>query len=227
LLTKSTANRRPAARPVTISTDDGSGRLEADVTRLFALVSEALAGATDALLAGEPSEASSVVAADEAIDDLSGRLSERIWEDFDRLVPANDEVRRLVGLLLIVPELERSADLAEHIAQRAVSGLGPDMSAVSRGIVQRMSEVALEMWREAAESYSRSTPAGTLLDEADEELDILRDRLTKEVASAAMPPSVAAQVTLIGRFYERLGDHAVNLAKRIEVLPEENRPRGN
>ena len=106
-----------------IPVDDGSGRLEADVTRLFALVSEALAGATDALLAGEPSEASRVVAADEAIDELSGRLSERIWEDFDRLVPANDEVRRLVGLLLIVPELERSADLAEHIAQRAVSHL--------------------------------------------------------------------------------------------------------
>ncbi len=221
------AKGRAATRPVSISTNGGSGRLDGDVSRLFALVSEALAAATDALLSAEATEGSRVVAADEAIDELSGRLSERIWENFDRLVPASDELRRLVGLLLIVPELERSADLAEHIAQRAVSGLGPDMSAVSRGIVQRMSEVALEMWREAAESYSHSTPAGTLLDEADEELDILRDRLTKEVASAAMPPSVAAQVTLIGRFYERLGDHAVNLAKRIEVLPEENRPRGN
>ena len=76
-------------------------------------------------------------------------------------------------------------------------------------------------------SYTRRTPAGTLLDEADEELDILRDRLTKEVASAAMPPSVAAQVTLIGRFYERLGDHAVNLARRIEVLPADDSPRSD
>ena len=126
-----------------------------------------------------------------------------------------------------MPELERSADLAEHIAQRAVAGLGPDMTAVSRGIVQRMSDVALEMWHEAAESYTLRTAAGTLLDEADEELDILRDRLTKEVASAAMPASVGAQLTLIGRFYERLGDHAVNLAKRIEVLPEQGGPRGH
>jgi phosphate transport system protein len=227
LRAQSTAKARPAARPVSIPIDDGSGRLEADVSRLFALVSEALAGATDALLAAEPTDGSRVVAADEAIDELSGRLSERIWEDFDRLVPANDEVRRLVGLLLIVPELERSADLAEHIAQRAVSHLGPDMSAVSRGIVQRMSDVALEMWHEAAESYTRSTRAGNLLDEADEELDILRDRLTKEVASAAMPPSVAAQVTLIGRFYERLGDHAVNLARRIELLPADDSPRSD
>jgi phosphate transport system protein len=188
-------------------------------------VSEALAAATDALLGGEPAEGNRVVAADNAIDELSGRLSERIWEDFDRLVPASDELRHLVGLLLIVPELERSADLAEHIAQRAVFGLGPDMSALSRGIVQRMSDVALEMWHEAAESYSGRTAAGALLDEADEELDILHDRLTKEVAGSPMPPAVAAQVTLLGRFYERLGDHAVNLAKRIEVLPQESSRR--
>jgi phosphate uptake regulator len=34
-----------------------------------------------------------------------------------------------------------------------------------------------------------------------------------------MPAQVAAQVTLLGRFYERLGDHAVNLARRFELLP--------
>jgi len=207
------------ARPIDITTDGPSGPLQADVSRLFALVSEALAGATDALLSGEAAEGSRVVAADETFDELSGQLSDRIWEDFDERVPASDELRRLVGLLLIVPELERSADLAEHIAQRAVSHLGPDMSPVSRGIVQRMSEVALEMWHETAESYARGTAVGNALDEADEELDILRDRLTQEVAGAEMPASVAAQVTLIGRFYERLGDHAVNLAKRIELLP--------
>jgi len=43
-----------------------------------------------------------------------------------------------VGVLLIVPELERSGDLAEHIAQRAVTNLGSKMSPLSRGIIQRM-----------------------------------------------------------------------------------------
>ena len=67
--------------------------------------------------------------------------------------------------------------------------------------------------------YVSRTAAGTALDEADEELDILLERLTGEVASSVMPAQVAAQVTLLGRFYERLGDHAVNLARRIELLP--------
>jgi phosphate uptake regulator len=33
-----------------------------------------------------------------------------------------------------------------------------------------------------------------------------------------MPSAIGAQVTLVARFYERLGDHAVNLARRIELL---------
>jgi phosphate transport system protein len=192
------------------------------VDRLFSLVSEALACATDALLAGEPAQGSRVVAADESFDELTGQLSKRVWEEFERLAPAGDELRRLVGLLLILPELERSADLAEHIAQRAVTGIGPHMSPMTRGIVQRMSDVALNMWHEAAESYARGTAAGTALDEADEELDILHERLTDEVARSVLPPTVAAQVTLLGRFYERLGDHAVNLARRIELLPNQD-----
>ena len=56
-------------------------------------------------------------------------------------------------MLLIIPELERSADLAEHVAQRAVDHLGTEMSPRSRGIVQLMTEVANEMWQEAADAF--------------------------------------------------------------------------
>ncbi len=192
--------------------------VDRQVAQVFYLVAEALAGATDALLGAEMAEASRIVEADQSVDDLTRDLSDRIWEEFERLAPASTELRRLVSLLLILPELERSADLAEHIAQRAVANLGPSMSPLSRGIVQRMSEVALEMWRETAGSYLRQAAVGAALDEADEELDILHQRLTDEVATSPMPASIGAQVTLLGRFYERLGDHAVNLARRIETL---------
>jgi len=207
-----------------IASDGGRGPgVERQVAQVFSLVTEALAEATDALLNAEPSEGSRIVAADESVDELTGALSQEIWGQLERIVPANHEARLLVGLLLVLPELERSADLAEHIAQRAVGNIGPSMSPSSRGIVQRMSEVALEMWQAATESYVTHTPAWAALDEADDELDILHERLTSEVARAAMPPPVAAQVTLLGRFYERLGDHAVNLARRIELFSASKR----
>jgi phosphate transport system protein len=125
-----------------------------------------------------------------------------------------------VGLLLIIPELERSADLAEHVAQRAVDHLGGEMSPRSRGIVQLMTEVANEMWQEAANAFADRDRIGERLAKADEEMDILHEQLTREVAAEQMSVTIAAQVTLLARFYERLGDHAVNLARRIELLAD-------
>lgn len=188
--------------------------------RLFAQVAEALARATWALLNADAELGRAVVDGDAAIDDQVAAVEGGLWLDLDELAgrPSDPvQVRRLVALLLVLSELERSADLAEHIAQRAVYGLGGEMSPVSRGIVQRMSEVAIEMWRATADAYAEGTNALDL-DETDEELDILRDRLTTEVSKGSMPPSIAAQVTLLARFYERIGDHAVNLTRRASSL---------
>ncbi len=74
------------------------------------------------------------------------------------------------------------------------------------------------MWRSAADAYGDRESRAAALAEDDVEMDILRDRLLREIAAEEMPTSVASQVTLLARFYERLGDHAVNLARRIELL---------
>ena len=188
------------------------------MTQLFALVSEALAGATEALLSNDIPTAQSVVDGDQSIDDLAAQVELLVWERLGVEPLPAETLRHLVGVLLIVPELERSGDLAEHIAQRAVSNLGAEMSPLSRGIVQRMAEAALEMWRTAADAYVDRAADSESLHEDDEEIDILHDRLTDEISSGIMSTPVGAQVTLLARFYERIGDHAVNLARRIEML---------
>ncbi|HEY5384525.1 MAG TPA: PhoU domain-containing protein [Acidimicrobiales bacterium] len=198
--------------------EEGLDRIEARMAQLFALVSEALAGATDALLSNDIAAALEVVEGDQAIDDVTAEVELLVWELLGNEPPPPATLRHLVGVLLIVPELERSGDLAEHIAQRAASNLGAEMSPLSRGVVQRMSEVALEMWRAAADAYGDRAADAASLSEDDEEIDILHDRLTVEVAAGSMPPPIGAQVTLLARFYERIGDHAVNLARRIEML---------
>ena len=192
------------------------------VIELFALVSEALARATHALLNDEPLLGQSVIDGDQDVDALTAEVELLIWDELQERPVQGEELRYLVGLLLIIPELERSGDLAEHVAQRAVDHLGTAMSARSRGIVQLMTEVANEMWQEAADAFGDRDRISERLDEADEEMDILHDSLTREVAAEKMPVTIAAQVTLLARFYERLGDHAVNLARRIEMLTGPN-----
>ena len=189
------------------------------VGQLFALVTESLASATQALLLGEIALGRAVIEGDRLIDELTSEVERAVWDQIDAESPSGDQLRRLIGILQILPELERSADLAEHIAQRAVVNLGAEMSPRSRGIFQRMTEVALEMWKATADAFGAQVPPVITLDEDDEEIDILHERLTGEVARRAMPTAVAAQVTLLARFYERLGDHAVNIASRIASLP--------
>ncbi len=200
--------------------DPGLDAIDHKVIQLFALVSEALSRATDALLSGEVLLGQSVIDGDQAVDALAADVELLIWDELQERPVQGDELRYLVGLLLIIPELERSADLAEHVAQRAVDHLGADMSPRSRGIVQLMTEVANEMWQEAADAFGDRERIAERLNSADEEMDILHERLTLEVAAEEMPVQIAAQVTLLARFYERLGDHAVNLARRIELLAD-------
>lgn len=195
----------------------GVDLIDRKITQLFALVSEALAQSTHALLNGDLEMGRRVVAGDQDVDDLTSEVEMLVWERLEGPLEG-PQLRPLIGILLILPELERSADLGEHIAQRAVDNLGVDMSPLSRGIVQRMAEVALDMWRTAADAYGESARQAKGLDEQDEEIDLLHDRLMSEISADAMPTAVAAQVTLLARFYERLGDHAVNLARRIEAL---------
>jgi phosphate transport system protein len=190
------------------------------VIQLFALVSEALSKATYALLNGDTSLGEEVINGDQAVDSLTAEVELLIWEELQERPVQGDDLRYLVGLLLIIPELERSGDLAEHVAQRAVDHLGTSMSSRSRGIIQLMTEVANEMWQAAADAFADRNRIGDRLDRQDEEMDVLHDSLTREVAAEEMPFTIAAQVTLLARFYERLGDHAVNLARRIELLAD-------
>jgi uncharacterized protein Yka (UPF0111/DUF47 family) len=187
---------------------------------LFALVSEAVGWATTALLDQDIDRANRVIADDPAIDERCEELAALVKE---RLAGppllAPEELEDLVAILQILPELERSADLAEHIAQRALRSLGGIVTPRSRGLIQQMSDVAVEMWKTAGNAYrQRLRDASFGLKEADKELDELAASLVRE----GLSPSSAAQVTvdlaLLARFYERLGDHAVNLATRIETM---------
>ena len=127
------------------------------------------------------------------------------------------ELRYALAIIRIVPELERSGDLAEHIAKRA--GTGPRRPAHAHGpraCSSAWARVAAELWRAAADAFADRDPAaGAALEAADDELDDLHTALTAELLAAACRPRVAADATLVARFYERLGDHAVHIAARV------------
>lgn len=207
--------RRPAGR-VPSGPDHRAAVLDRLVIRLFALVGEAIAGATSALLCGDRAAAQQLVAQDEQIDDLYRRIEDLVQGELARPGNSVGELAYFVAVLRMLPELERSGDLAEHVARRATLGIAAEMSARARGLIERMGEVACAMWRMAADAYGdRSQDAAERLDELDDEMDELHVTLTPELVGGSMAVPVIIELVLVARFYERLGDHAVNLARRV------------
>jgi phosphate transport system protein len=186
------------------------------IVRLFALVGEAIAGATHALLAGDRELAKSVVehdvTIDTMVDDMVATAETELLENPSLSLQSR---RTLLTLLRILPEVERNGDLAEHIARRAARGLGHEMSPRSRGLVERMGEVASTIWREATDVIvDGKAEADGAIEDIDDELDDLHVALTAELTSGSMALPVAVELALLARFYERFGDHCVNLARR-------------
>lgn len=188
----------------------------AKVTRLFALVSEAVAAANEALLGDDADALAQIRSGERTIDGLMVELE----HDIERLLllqaPVAGELRYALALIRIVPELERSGDLAEHIGKRAGTGLAAQLTPTARGMVERMGTVAATIWRAAGDCYAdRDCDAALALEAMDDELDDLHTALTAELLSGAVPAGIAADGILVARFYERLGDHAVHIGARL------------
>jgi phosphate transport system protein len=190
--------------------------LRPQVVQIFALVGEAIAGATHALLAGDRELAKRVVEKDIMIDELvNAAVDTTETQLLENPSLTSEDRRQLLTLLRILPEVERNGDLAEHIARRAARGLGNEMSPRSRGLIERMGEVASMIWREATDVIiDGKTEAVGAIEDIDDELDDLHVSLTAELTSGSMTLPVAVELALLARFYERFGDHCVNLARR-------------
>jgi phosphate transport system protein len=191
------------------------------VIQLFALVSEGVAAATDAFLSGDRDAAKSLMDSDKVIDELYCDVEELVQRQFALQSPMARDMRFLLSVLRIVPELERSGDLAEHIAARAVRGISSALTPRIRGLIEQMGKVDATMWRMCADSWGDRNPrTAAKLDELDDELDELHVSLTAELVSGQLTVPVALEMALVARFYERLGDHAVNIGDRIRYMVE-------
>src|SRR4051794_27480863 len=121
-------------------------KIDGKVVQLFALVGEGLAAATDALLSGDVEMARALMERDDLIDSLYLDVEKLVQHQLALQSPMATDLRFLVSVMRIVPELERSHDLAEHIARRATRLTG-ELTPRMRGIVGQMGAIGVEMWR--------------------------------------------------------------------------------
>ncbi len=195
--------------------------IDQKVVQLFALVAEGVGKATDAFLANDREAAESMIETDAVIDQLYTEVEGLVQHQFALQSPMARDMRFLLSVLRIVPELERSGDLAEHIASRATRGVSDNVTPRMRGLIEEMGHIGTQMWREAADGYvDRDPHVASRLNERDDDLDELHGSITAELVAGHVDVPIALEMALIARFYERLGDHAVNIGERIRYMAE-------
>ena len=193
--------------------------IEAQVIELFAMIAEDLPTATQALLTGNDEALPLLADRDRVIDGLYAEIEELVNREILLQAPVASDLRFLLSVLRIVPELERSHDLVVEIAQLAEHIPSEDLSPRSRELIEQMGDLASDMWRQAADAWNeRDRSAAFALGAHDIEMDGLHASLVAELASGRLALPVTMGMPLVARLYKRLGAHAANIARRVIYL---------
>lgn len=175
--------------------------------------------ATQALLGGDSAMAEGVISADAEIDAARERVEENAFVLLSTQQPVAGDLRTIIAALRMVAELERMGDLSVHVAKVARYRV-PNLAvpAEVRPTVEGMAKVALEMVTEVGRVIAdRDVAAALKLAEADEQMDYLRRTSFSELLDPGWKHGVesAVDIALLGRYYERIADHAVSVARRV------------
>ncbi len=194
----------------------------ADLVTMTQTVRGAVEQATAALLEADADAAETVIAGDKAIDEARERVEESSFELLATQQPVAGDLRMLIAALRIVADLERMGDLAVHVAK--IARMRTPERAVPpalRPTIANMAETAERMVDEAARIIeNRDVDAALALEAEDEEMDRLRRSMFRILLDDDWEYGVepAIDLALLGRYYERIADHAVSLARRVVYL---------
>ncbi len=197
-----------------------------DVSRVLVEMAEAvrtaMSDATTSLLAVDGDLARRVIERDGTVDEQHRLVEERVYGLLARHAPVASDLRLLFTALHIAADLERMGDLAMHVAKvglrrrpepavpASLTGMVADMAAVADRIAAKIGAVL---------ALPDAVDAATL-DLDDDEMDRLNEGLFVILLGAAWQDGVSRAIdgALLGRFYERYADHAVNAGRRMYFL---------
>jgi phosphate transport system protein len=198
-------------------------RVRADIVRLGAMTGETIARGTEALLAKDLHAAQLLIDDDDEVDVLSLQIEEDCYRLLALQNPVASDLRFIICSIRMSSELERSADLMVNVCKAARRLYDVEIDPKLRGLISDMAREAGYLTRKAIDSYTDADAAlGSALDDMDNRLDDLQvdyvEAIFQTHQAAAIELRAAVQLAMIGRYYERIGDHAVNMGERVQYM---------
>lgn len=193
-----------------------------DLVTLTGTVRKAVASSTAALLNADGPLAESVIDGDKAVEETVEQIEERALLLLATQQPVASDLRQLVATLRMLTDLQRMGALSVHVAKVARLRM-PDV-AVPQSLqptIMAMASTADQMIDSTARIVAnRDVDAASKLEDTDDEIDRLRKDLFRSLLGGTWEHGIepAIDLALLGRYYERIGDHAVSMARRVVFL---------
>jgi phosphate transport system protein len=183
------------------------------------LAATTLEEATAAVLDGDQARVAEAKRARAELDGLAGRLEEEGLLLLALEGPVASELREVVDAMAIGVAVDRMGGLALHVAEAAERRDGeravPDLA---RPTIRSLGEQAVLLARKAGRLVADpDLDLAREVESDDDVLDALHRKLFVQMLDPSWPAGVegAIDVALLGRYYERFGDQAVNAARRV------------
>lgn len=211
-----------ATEHIVRSFDDQLASLDNLIAEMGGLAEVQLAEAIEAMVRRDVDRASRVILADCRLDELEVQVDRQSVTMLALRQPMAQDLRDVIGALKTANILERIGDYAKNIAKRtAVLAEMPPVPAAQT--VARLGSFAQEMIKDALDAYiARDVEKAEEVRMRDRDLDALYTSIFRELLTYMMedPRSITSctHMLFIAKNFERIGDHATNIAEVIEFL---------
>lgn len=199
--------------------DEQLERLHLELIRMGALCEDAISAAAKALLEQDAALADKAREAEEEIDRAESDVERLCLQLLLRQQPVAKDLREVSAALKMISDLERIGDQAADIAE--LSGYVAECNEASRTHIGEMARATVAMVTDSVDSFvKRDLALARAVCKADDKVDALFEDVKREIVELIAEDSsrgaVALDLLMVAKYFERIGDHATNVAEWVE-----------
>ena len=198
--------------------DEQLAELNKELIEMGALCEEVIAMVSQALTAGDPEQARKVAPLDAEIDQKERNIESMCLKMLLQQQPVARDLRQISAALKMITDMERIGDQAEDVAEIVcfLNGRTPE----DEGLMTEMARATIKMVTESVDAYVKHD---TMLAEkviaeddiVDDWFDRVKHTLIRRMTTDPGEGERAVDLLMIAKYFERIGDHAVNVAQWV------------
>lgn len=199
--------------------DEQLETLNKELIKMGSLIEYAIENATDAFISQNNEKAQMVTSFDKEVDEKEKEIEGLCLKLLLQQQPVARDLRQISAALKMITDMERIGDQAADISEIVMMlGKYPELKEMIH--IPKMAEATIKMVKESIDAYvKKDLELAKQVIDYDDVVDdlfvVVKDELIELIRSNAKQGEAAADMLMVAKYYERIGDHATNIAEWV------------